>query len=204
MQNWLKSFYVRVALAVLLSVGAVQASSIALLPNTPMLDPAMQQLNINTLINAINAGTMGVKNVQYVLSGNGADTTEDTLYTYSLPANALSVNGQTLRVTCFGNSTNNADVKTVKLYFGATSYSVSITTSTANAWRAEMLVTRAGASATQIYASAVQGATPIASAFTADSTDALNAAVVVKCTGTAGTGNANDIMGQGFITEVLQ
>jgi hypothetical protein len=181
-----------------------RAASISLNPAVPPLDPAMTQLNLNNLITAINSGVMGTKNVQFVQSGTGADTTEDTLYTYSIPANTLATNGQSLRITCFGNVTNDANAKTVKLYFGATSYSVSVTTSTANAWRAEFLVVRSGASATQIYQSAVQGATPIASAFTADATDALNAAVVTKCTGTNAAAVANDITGQGFIVEILQ
>ena len=34
--------------------------------------------------------------------GNGADTTDDTLFTYSLPASSLDVAGRTLRVRAFG------------------------------------------------------------------------------------------------------
>jgi hypothetical protein len=177
------------------------AASIALLsgPN----DPSQGQLTVNQLIGSINAGVAGLLNSQYVTSGNGADTTEDTLYTYTLPAGYLNVNGKGLRIKCFGNVANNADTKTVKLYFGAEVISGTVSTATTNAWISELEVWRSGAAAVQVKGSMLQG-TAVAATYFAAGTDTIANAVTIKCTGTGSGSVASEVAGQGFSVEVIQ
>src|SRR5207248_3063950 len=47
-------------------------------------------------------------------------TAETDLITYTMPANTLSANGQRVRITAFCTTAANANLKTIKIYFGAT------------------------------------------------------------------------------------
>src|SRR5579862_9858309 len=73
----------------------------------------------------------GLINIQTAAAGTGADTTEDTLYTYTLPANAFSIPGKAVRIRAWGTTGATGNNKTVKLYFGATAFAS--VTSAANA-----------------------------------------------------------------------
>lgn len=127
--------------------------------------------------------------------GNGADTTEDTLFTYTLPANSLSLVNQGLSILAAGTLANNADNKTVKLYFGTQSYSLG-TVATANvAWSVKMTVFKTASNAQLILCEGMIGSTAIAlSLLTGTQTD--TSSIVIKVTGQAGTANANDIVGK--------
>lgn len=59
----------------------------------------------------------------YVPVSAPADTTEDTLATITLPANALGLNGG-VRITTAWSMTNNTNAKTGKVKFGAASVTV--------------------------------------------------------------------------------
>lgn len=50
-----------------------------------------------------------------------ADTTEDTLVTITVAANAMGANGR-LRITTYWTETNNANVKTTRIKFGGTNH----------------------------------------------------------------------------------
>jgi hypothetical protein len=52
-------------------------------------------------------------------AGNFNDTTEDLLQFYTLPGNMLDAPGRGLIITAWGTFANNAQVKTARLYFGA-------------------------------------------------------------------------------------
>lgn len=133
----------------------------------------------------VQASTTGV--------GNGADTTEDVLYTFSLPANSLTVTGQTIEVFASGTLANNANNKTVRLYFGAQVYSLGLVATANVVWTAKLTVTRTGSSAQLISAQGMIGATPIAPALlTGAETD--TAAITIKVTGQSGTAVANNIV----------
>lgn len=141
---------------------------------------------IRSLVGAsIQASTTGV--------GNGNDVTEDTLYTFSLPANSLSFVGQTLEIFATGTLANNAHNKTVKIYFGTQVYSLG-TVATANVvWSAKLTVIRTAASAQLITGTGMIGATPIAPALlTGAETD--TSAIVIKVTGQTGTAAASDVV----------
>lgn len=126
-------------------------------------------------------------------AGNGNDTTEDVLYTFSLPANSLSFVGQTLEIFASGTLANNAHNKTVKIYFGTQVYSLG-TVATANvAWTAKLRVVRTAANVQLIYGEGMIGATPIApSLLTGAETE--TSIITIKVTGQTGTAAASDIV----------
>jgi hypothetical protein len=65
---------------------------------------------------------VGVANRQTSATGvgNGADTTDDTLFTYTLPINGMSAAGKSVRVVATGHFATNADTKRVKIWFAGT------------------------------------------------------------------------------------
>lgn len=66
--------------------------------------------------------SVGVANVQTSAAGvgNAADTSDDTLFTYSLPINALPAAGKSARVRAWGVTAANANSKDIKLWFAGT------------------------------------------------------------------------------------
>lgn len=133
----------------------------------------------------VQASTTGV--------GNGVDTTEDVLYTFSLPANSLTVTGQVIEVSASGTLANNGNNKTVKLYFGSQVYSLGLVTTANVVWTAKLTITRTGSNAQLILGEGMINATPIARALlTGAETD--TAAIVIKVTGQSGTAAANNIV----------
>jgi hypothetical protein len=69
----------------------------------------------------LTAGSLPILLDSQVGSVANVGSGETTLYTYTLPAGTLSVNGQGLEVEGFVFNPGNANSKVVKLYFGATS-----------------------------------------------------------------------------------
>lgn len=140
------------------------------------------------------------------VAATGSGTSEQTLATYSLPANVLDAVGRTLRIRAFFVTAANTNGKTCKLYFGSKSLSTgSITTASAAPWL-ELIVTKSGSS-TQIIAGCGFGGTtgivPVAltGAGTASETD--TAAIVIKATGTDGSDSAGDITLCSFTVEYM-
>jgi hypothetical protein len=126
-------------------------------------------------------------------------TGEDNLMTYSLPAGALSAAGKGVRITAWGTAANNADAKTLKLYFGSVAIlTVSLTTSQACTWRIEAVVFSTGTDAQDYSAQLVQGGTATLVDVEGGSlTQDDGAAITIKCTGEA-TSN-NDIVQEGLL-----
>lgn len=52
--------------------------------------------------------------------GNGADTSEDTLFTFTLPANTLDAVGREVCIQAWGSVAATSATKTAKIYFGST------------------------------------------------------------------------------------
>lgn len=125
--------------------------------------------------------------------GNGADTSEDQLFTFSLPAGALAVAPNGLSIRAFGTLANNGDSKTVRLYFGSQSYSLGTVTTANVGWKVDMTVFKTGANTQTILCQGMIGATPIALTVIAG-TQTDTSPIVVKVTGQAGAANANDIV----------
>jgi hypothetical protein len=73
-----------------------------------------------------------------------ASSDETDLWTFSLPANALAQDGDSIRVVMRGGIGATAGTKSLKFYFGATAGTVT-STQTGTSWSLEAVVTRASA-----------------------------------------------------------
>lgn len=148
----------------------------------------------STPVGAINITTTGVGNV---------DAGEDTLMTYSLPTNALSANAKGVRVTVYGTIANNANAKTVKVYFGTTTvYTDSMTVNQAYNWTAQYTAIRTGTDTQDVFGTGFieNTAMTVAPYYATDAQDD-GAAIVIKCTGEGVA--SNDIIQQGMLVEYI-
>ena len=147
-------------------------------------------------------GGGGQLNVQGAFAGvgNGADTTEDTLFTYSLPPKTLWSNNNTLLITAFGTITSNTNTKTARLYFGATVIAVAYSAATGvSPWWAQLFVQKVGASQQVTISQSVLGTTHQGVAFATD-TETDTAAIVCKVTGQNATAaTANSVLCYSFV-----
>lgn len=124
----------------------------------------------------------------------------DTLITYDLPANTLSTDGKGVRITVWGSIANNANAKTLRLWFGtANIISYDFPTNATDRWRIVALVFRTATDAQDCDAQLVS-ITEQDHEFSAETQDD-GAAITIKCTGEA-TSN-NDIVQEGLLVEVL-
>lgn len=130
--------------------------------------------------------------VDLTSAGNGADQTEDTLRSYSIPANTMGANfAQGFRIRAFGVTGASGDNKTIKLYFGSTSVSSGVITDNAKNWFFDMTVYRSGAN-TQVVVCEFQHDTTASAPTVTTATETETAAILVKVTGqdtTASTAN---------------
>jgi hypothetical protein len=148
--------------------------------------------------------------------GNGADTTDDVLFTYALPANALDIAGRQVTVTAAGKFAANGNNKRVKIWWGTTTQTVGaavvggtliadsgVVTTNAGGWAASVQVQKYGAagSNTQIATAAqiAAGTTHLGTAVPVALTATENAVINITVTGSSPTtGAANDVLGQQF------
>ena len=68
-------------------------------------------------------------------------------WTYSLPANTLANDGESIRITATGYFAANGDTKRVKVYFGATQLVSVATTSSGTGWSLTATCSRTSATA---------------------------------------------------------
>jgi hypothetical protein len=140
--------------------------------------------------------------------GNGADTTDDTLFTWPLPMWALRSNYHGLRAVASGHFASNGNNKRVKLWFAGTVVVDSGVLTSNNAdWLAEMVIHRIDST----HVSCVGRFTVSGSADTVTVTANLSVsdltanASTVKITGSSPTtGAANDVLGYLMKTYVDQ
>lgn len=114
-------------------------------------------------------------------------TGEDDLMTYSVPAGILAVNGQNIFAIASGSFAANANLKTVKAYFGGTQVFTSgaIAANTGD-WRMEVQIIRTGAT-TQIVNVDWSSGNALLTSFAVVTTpgETLSGAVTLRCTGEA-------------------
>ena len=128
---------------------------------------------------------------------------EDDLITTSIPAAALSEAGKGVRITAWGTTANNANAKTLKVYFGTqVVLTNSLTASIAGVWKSETLVFSTGTD-TQDWVSrlATLGAAGVAlnDVEVGTATQDDGAAITIKATGEAV--DNNDIVQEGLLVE---
>ena len=136
-------------------------------------------------------------------TGNGADATEDTLQTYTLPANALDKIGRSVYIYAWGKYSADTNAKTAKLYFGSETVSAATTGAAGNtAWALELVVGKVAANLQVVSAQSIVGTSHggVANNITAAETD--TAGIVIKLTGQDTTSSvANRVIVNGmFVT----
>ena len=149
------------------------------------------------------APIVGTANVNNTAVGN-AGSGEDDLITYSLPANSLSGNGKGVHITAWGTTANNANAKTLKLYFGAVMLTNSLTVNLAGVWRIEADVFRTGSNAQDYVSQLVTtGAAGVAlnDIEVGSLTQTDSGAITIKCTGEATSDN--DIVMEGLFVKFI-
>ena len=150
---------------------------------------------LGTGIIRLNVNTTAVGNV-----GAG----EDDLITYTLPAATLSVDGMGVRITAFGQTANNANAKTVKMYFGSTNMAtIGLDANSVGGWVYQATVIRTAA-ATQIahVNMAAHWVTFKSGGNNTAPTETLSGAVTIKCTGAATT--TDDIVNSMLMVELIR
>jgi hypothetical protein len=145
-------------------------------------------------VGRLNSNTTAVGNVT---------TGEDNLITYAMPAQTLSRVGAGVRITAWGTAANNANAKTLKLYFGSAAMSTqTLTVSEALTWEFNALVFRTGADAQDYKARFQQeGTTEQHDLDVGTATEDDGAAITIKCTGEGVA--SNDIVQEGLLVEFL-
>lgn len=158
-----------------------------------------------------NMTHVGIASQQQVAAGNGnaADTTDDVLFTYQLPANALSAAGKAVEIFAWGKTGATGNNKQVKLWWGTTTQTVGLAvaggtailasgviTSNALAWSicAQVVKTASNVQISWTYFSVGANATSVQTATTnLSATD--TAAINITLTGASGTtGAAGDVL----------
>lgn len=137
-------------------------------------------------------------------TGNGNDITEDTLFTFSLPANSLDVAGRALSITASGAFANNAHSKTARLYFGTSITATTGTITSANAgWQLSLSVQKVSGNVQLGFYSPIVGTTHggISLPLTGSENDA--GAIAIRVTGQAGTAAASDVVLNSLLIEAL-
>lgn len=123
-------------------------------------------------------------------AGNGADTTEDILKSFSLPANSLDTTNRCIYIYAWGTYANNTNTKAAKLYFGSTS--IAAATGNNTSWALEMVIGKSAANAQRINSQNITGTTH-GGTTTATGSETDTAAITIKVTGqdsTSATANA--------------
>lgn len=168
---------------------------------TPTLNDIAPGSTVDMGTGTGNATLVGVANVNVTAVGN-VGVGEDDLISYTLPANSLSANGKTIRIRAWGTAANNANAKTVKVYFGtATILTTSLTASVADSWWVEALVVRTGASTQDVVARLEETGANVMDMEVGTATQTDTATIAIKLTGTATADN--DIVQEGLLVEFL-
>lgn len=144
-------------------------------------------------------------NVQTAAVGNGADNTEDTLMSFSVPANTLIRDGDSLEFECVLTCDTTGDQKQTTVYFGATSIIQTAAAYAQNGGRQIIRgrIVRTGANAQKVYAvmdrTDAAGVSTMLSSYTT-AAEALAGAVVFKTTGKSPVvASANELVQQSSV-----
>jgi hypothetical protein len=198
-------------LSALVLAAALFAAPIARSANLPYFsgpncaEASQLQACLNQLIQTLNPGVAGL-----VLSIPGptastATTAEQTFVSAAIPTNTLLQPGQSLRLTCAGNTASNGNTKSAKLYLGAFAVTTGNFTTSAETWKLELLVTLAATPTNSVgVGDGLINTTVVAPTVTNDLTDNFAAALTAKCTGTQGSASASDMTQDVFLIEQVK
>lgn len=191
---------IKYALGCFLIAGAAMAANIAL--RSGPVDVADLRSIVNQMVLDVNVGVAGLLNVNGTTVANSG-TAEATLYSYTMPANYLAVNGQSIRVRCTATTANNGNNKTLLLYFGSQSITSAAAANTTGGFL-EYVVTRTGAATQTLEGYGQWGATgiiPTAIQHVAGTQD-LTTALDLRCRATDAV--STDTTGRLFVVETIR
>jgi hypothetical protein len=129
---------------------------------------------------------------------------ETDLRTYTLPANAFSATAKGVRITAFGTTANNANAKTLRVYFdGVVIGSIALTTSQANTFRADGEVMYDVGTTSRAIMQIIQGGTATQTLCTSTTVAAYTTSnpAIIKVTG-QGVADS-DVVLRGIIIEFI-
>lgn len=173
-------------------------------PNDPSQTQAVQNSQ-NLLINQLAPGLL---NYSVTPGSNGADSSDDTLQSYTLPAGWMALNGLAIRVTAWGVTANNNHVKTLKLKFGATPLVIinqALTVSVADKWLLEAMIMRITATSQTYWGRLTDtGAGLLETNQGVDGAETMANALSLLLTGASGSSAASDITCNGWLVEAIQ
>jgi hypothetical protein len=134
--------------------------------------------------------------------GNGADVTEDTLSTMTLPAGCLDINGREVLIQAFGSITATSATKAAKVYWGSTLLTTfSATTTQTGAWclSASIFRTASGQQVTCLQTDTTITGSLVRSITVGTAAEADTAGIIIKVTGTSSAATAGLILCNGLI-----
>lgn len=140
-------------------------------------------------------------------SGTGANTTETTLKSFVIPGGTLGTDGDTIRFRVTGRTAANANTKTFRLKYGATTHSTYTGALNADIVVWEGTITRTGAATQRIVTTLQTNSTVLGDrniSQTSSTTETLSGDVTLEVTGQNGTASANDIICDGFWVEKIR
>ena len=141
-----------------------------------------------------------------VLVSSGADTTEDTLQSYSLPAGTLANVGDRIRITAGGSFAANTDAKTARVRFGPTQFQTAVSSNAANLnWQIVLEVQKTGANTQSTYSIGFTNAQSPGVGGTTASALTDTAAIAISATGQNSTNpTAGSVGCRYFVVEYLR
>jgi hypothetical protein len=145
----------------------------------------------STLMNTyVRDNQNALRSAEYnsITAAGNVGTGEDTLHTYSVPANTLAVDGQCLHWQTHISLGANSNSKTIKAYFGSTSITVYSSTGNGLEFVVDFWVWRTGAATQRLLARYVHSSAAC-DAFTTTASETLSGAVTMKFTGEATSDN---------------
>lgn len=147
----------------------------------------------------------GLLHADYTDAATTAVTTEEVLYTYTLPAGIIANDGEGVEITASGIYAGNANDKTVRIKLGGETYATNSVTTSPNGveWYATVQILRTGAATSRGIPLLLVGTTSEALQ-KVDGTPTWANSNAIEVTGQNGTANAGDIVAHSFTVKVLR
>ena len=143
--------------------------------------------------------------VDNVLSGITSTTLEETLKSYTLPANTMDTDDQVIRISVWGDLSATANDKQLKIKWGGiVVYDSTMLTTSSTGYHVTIDIIRTGASAQNIMGHpSVYGNALSFKEFGVD-TESLATTTLIEVTGKSSTASANSLIVRGWRVELIQ
>lgn len=137
--------------------------------------------------------------------GNGADTTDDVLFSVSLPAHSFDTVGRGVSIMAFGATAGNTHDKRIRVLFGSSVvFSTGTITSNGLGWQLTLTVYKSGASTQLATATGNVGTAVVAVPVPIAGSETDTGAITISVTGASQTtGAASDVVGNGLVVTFM-